>query len=823
MRKYWIVAVLLALVVTGCDNSLANDEGAWTGKLVTNSDIAGTANSDIVGGGEGSDAPADSSADEELAEKSRELSELIDDLSYTTSVQELKKKYGTEKEQQIMPLYNVDESQPFTFHFKADMLDVDYFESVTVHTDIKGLPESKIYSLLDADVSIPGQTSITVKPYYALLSSLDTTRDEESWGYAPVYYLRVNYDLNTTTPTKLAKPLIIPFTVKAPIESPDLSYEITSDNRLKLVWDKVPGADRYKVYNVSSFDHNKKTLGPEEGYSGSFPALIGEVEGTEFTNFAEDNYDGQYTDDSESGRDGVISQNLLVTGDYYVTAVKGDKESNFSPVVSTHSLSKNLPMSLSDNAMFYSNYETVKELPRKTKVLFIDESEVTRNVIYGDYKLDESGFGIIDFKIEGTALHGAVLVFDFDLQAYEKLRSSSEGNQNNNFNGYIEPLNTTAHIPELDVPTFIGGSMFDFGDKEDVIAAQLSNTRKLVEKANEARVPILRTETQVPVNANSALEEYLALHLVNVSGVIPLDAFPEAQNFETLSDTFQQVMYQNPLIMDVENYGYDYNSLSFYVSYSDSRENIQQKQQETVAAAKRIVDTIIKPDMNNNVKRKVVYDYLNDNALYDDDALANAEAYNYLKVDKEYNDSFNAYGIMVDGIGVCSSYASAYKMLSDLAGLDSIVVTGKLGTGPHAWNKVLINKQWVNVDPTNNETNAGVPYMLYNTNDKTAVALDFHEDKDYWIDTELKKFASKDNSQDYYVSHGLEAATLAEYKSKLIKELKAGGSSIVIRLSADLDDDEIMNQTAAAYSAVAPDKQENAQMYELKNYIIIEH
>ncbi|WP_213654672.1 transglutaminase domain-containing protein [Paenibacillus vini] len=213
-----------------------------------------------------------------------------------------------------------------------------------------------------------------------------------------------------------------------------------------------------------------------------------------------------------------------------------------------------------------------------------------------------------------------------------------------------------------------------------------------------------------------------------------------------LSDTLLKVKYQNPLILDIESYGFDYKTSTLYIDYSDDKDNIAEKQKEIMKEANSIISQIITNGMSDDEKRQAIYDYLNDHAKYDDAALANAEANNFKTVDKKYNDSFTAYGIIVNKVGVCASYAAVYKLLSDIAGLDSIVVTGYLGGVPHAWNKVEINGKWYNVDPTNNGTNTGIRYLLYNSDDETAEDLEFTFNNKYWTDQGLKKFASEDNS-----------------------------------------------------------------------------
>ena len=117
-----------------------------------------------------------------------------------------------------------------------------------------------------------------------------------------------------------------------------------------------------------------------------------------------------------------------------------------------------------------------------------------------------------------------------------------------------------------------------------------------------------------------------------------------------------------------------------------------------------IVGGIISDGMTDSEKCHAINSYLCDNSYYDNDALENAEKYSFTQVDESFYDSFTAYGILIDGVGVCASYSAAFKLLADAAGLDSIVVTGYLdGSVPHAWNKVKLEENWYIVDSTNND------------------------------------------------------------------------------------------------------------------------
>ena len=54
------------------------------------------------------------------------------------------------------------------------------------------------------------------------------------------------------------------------------------------------------------------------------------------------------------------------------------------------------------------------------------------------------------------------------------------------------------------------------------------------------------------------------------------------------------------------------------------------------------------------------------------------EENDFAGVDAKFNDSFTPYGVLLNKTGVCSSYAGAFKLLAQQAGLECIVVTGNL-------------------------------------------------------------------------------------------------------------------------------------------------
>ena len=157
-------------------------------------------------------------------------------------------------------------------------------------------------------------------------------------------------------------------------------------------------------------------------------------------------------------------------------------------------------------------------------------------------------------------------------------------------------------------------------------------------------------------------------------------------------------------------------------------------------------------------------------ATYDNEALENAEKNNFKKVDEKFNDSFTAYGILINGKGVCAGYAGAFKLLGDKAGLNNIVVTGYLqGSLPHAWNRVELEEQWYSLDVTNNDNEFFVN-GLFNLSDKVAKDV-LVEDKLFVLDSELTNFTASNDDNEYY-RYNNKFFNQNDIVAKLVEDLK---------------------------------------------------
>jgi hypothetical protein len=227
-------------------------------------------------------------------------------------------------------------------------------------------------------------------------------------------------------------------------------------------------------------------------------------------------------------------------------------------------------------------------------------------------------------------------------------------------------------------------------------------------------------------------------------------------------DVVQKVMYQYPYILNLENVNADgEGNVSFTFILDD--DEIKQRQAEIKNESEKIISEIITDGMTDEEKDKAIFEYLENNTEYNYEAFEEAAAMNYsTDIIYKYPDTWNTYGILVNKLGVCQSYAMTYKLLSELSGLESRTVVGTLGGMGHAWNLVKINGVWTWIDTTNNAKVGGAPFWIFQTSGEFAKRNTFAATEEWELDNNLYIADTTDMSNDYYVENGIYADTPEE-------------------------------------------------------------
>lgn len=181
-------------------------------------------------------------------------------------------------------------------------------------------------------------------------------------------------------------------------------------------------------------------------------------------------------------------------------------------------------------------------------------------------------------------------------------------------------------------------------------------------------------------------------------------------------------------------------------------------------------------DKSDLEKERIIYKFVLDHMEYDKKALKDDNlAY-------KYNDEVLESAI--SGKGVCTNYCALFNIMCELSGINSFEVDGYLKStfsgGPHAWNMVEIDGQYLFCDPTNSDNYSG--HFFYNIDELFGKNFD-------------SKFNTKDlNSigakyQEYsYDNYDFENQKFSKDDKKNEKEIVAKNSTVLNREESKYND-----------------------------------
>jgi len=227
-----------------------------------------------------------------------------------------------------------------------------------------------------------------------------------------------------------------------------------------------------------------------------------------------------------------------------------------------------------------------------------------------------------------------------------------------------------------------------------------------------------------PVYGSSDLVKYLGQQMIKHEDMIDLRAYKLSTDAQAIEAALEAVL-QNPYVMDVRTYQCGTQGCLIVYGYSAAEQTVLQRQ--VLEAVTSVLAETIDESMSDVQKVTALNNWLVDHAHYDDAAAEMFEALpeNAKDIPPEYRYAWNAAGVLLDGLGVCESYAEAFFLLANAAGVPTVVVSGELlaGSSPHAWNKVYVGGQWKAVDVTwNDGPTTTTAYLMINDNQFTGAA-----------------------------------------------------------------------------------------------------
>lgn len=137
----------------------------------------------------------------------------------------------------------------------------------------------------------------------------------------------------------------------------------------------------------------------------------------------------------------------------------------------------------------------------------------------------------------------------------------------------------------------------------------------------------------------------------------------------------------------------------------------------------------------------------------------------------------SAYGVLVTGYGQCEGYAAAMAALCDKADIPNYTVFGETKDGiSHAWNKVLLNGNWYNVDCTWDDPIISRDDPDFVRHDYLLVKDSEIEGKTHFTDELCKGLTSCESDElNYFAGKGLVFSTASDGTEAFTEQIKAAG------------------------------------------------
>ncbi|MDF9825044.1 hypothetical protein M2475_001465 [Breznakia sp. PF5-3] len=542
--------------------------------------------------------------------------------------------------------------------------------------------------------------------------------NEEDWGIYPEYFLVQNMDLDTGKALKQKE--VTSFTIERDIETPEVKLSYQKDGKVKLSWDEVSGAKKYALVKLSITDAGeseaeelattKKTkyvLGADE--------VLGSYKVSEDEQYRlEDSY--WWENDDVIGYAGVRYA-IVAMDDKNISTMGWPKEYDAKEEV----------CAFATYAQTETNYKkevaSIESIPSTVIVSACDG-----NTVYQKPKINakdvyvESAKLHVPYTIDNSALKDEFIVSTYDEKAYEEQLKKQVKKINKDYKA-------------------LDNKEYTYKSKKTVAANAVKSST----------MPDVKDK----VFSTSELEEYIAKNMIDGAHIIDFSAYYNSDvDMFYLHDLLQQIINQNPMIMQVKEYDVYFSSKEIYVHYLYDPQTRKQKQQAIRDAVKQVSSEIIKPGMKDEEKVYAINDYICNQAVYDTAAADVIKTTG--KLGEAYYDSNTAYGILINKIAVCEGYSTAFQLLCEAAGLECISISGHMNADPdirHAWNRVNIGGQWYIVDVTTNDGDAATNSVLL-LSDAIGEKI-YTEDEYFLLDDNLDDYKANDDKYEYYRYHGL--------------------------------------------------------------------
>lgn len=166
-------------------------------------------------------------------------------------------------------------------------------------------------------------------------------------------------------------------------------------------------------------------------------------------------------------------------------------------------------------------------------------------------------------------------------------------------------------------------------------------------------------------------------------------------DYLTCTEDIKQLVQNNTYLTDLSNFVHPFNTFEKVNTTFTSTGKVTLKKEnryseEQIKALNKKVDEIYKEnyDPKKNVREniKIFHDYIINNTRYDSDNKTGVSDIN----------SSTAYGVLFDGVGICSGYTDAMGLFLEKMNVKNY----RISSNTHVWNLVYVEGKWLHLDLT---------------------------------------------------------------------------------------------------------------------------
>lgn len=186
--------------------------------------------------------------------------------------------------------------------------------------------------------------------------------------------------------------------------------------------------------------------------------------------------------------------------------------------------------------------------------------------------------------------------------------------------------------------------------------------------------------------AFSNVDDYLYHEILNMNTSIDMSHYEVTK--DDASSVIGRILNEHPELYFADGIGYSYSGKTGRVTRFSVRYSEKADWTGFIRAVRNALRNV-DDSMSDLEKALVLHDYLVVNCEYDKQNYDNGTV---------PQQSYSAYGALVNRTAVCNGYALAYKYLLNEAGIECYMVSSS--SMRHAWNLVKIDGQFYQVDAT---------------------------------------------------------------------------------------------------------------------------